>query len=62
MPDTLRAAAIKPLFFEDCCIKKGEVCTVLREQPDQIVGTLLEVMFTDGVRRFVRKEDVEVTP
>ncbi len=61
MPDTIIGAAIKPLALGNFRAKKGDLCTILQEQPDAVVGKLLVVMFADGVRRFVRHEDIERT-
>lgn len=59
MPDTMIGAASRPLVFDNFRAKKGDLCTILQEQPDAAVGTLLVVMFVDGIRRFVRQGDVD---
>ena len=58
MPDTIIGTASRPLTFDNFRAKKGDLCTILQEQPDAAFGTLLIVMFADGVRRFVRQRDV----
>lgn len=61
MSDTTTAIAVRPLTFDNFRAKKGDLCSVLHELPDGMGGFLWEVMFADGIRRFVRKDEVELT-
>lgn len=59
MLDTRIGAAAKLLVFsDDAVIKPGSLCTILGEVADGLGGVLIEVVFIDGVKRFVKPEDV----